>query len=497
MSEARDPRVSAVVFGALSEGDTSSVGLPLRMANRHGLIAGATGTGKTVTIQTLAEEFSRAAVPVFLADVKGDLSGLSAPRSAKSAPAPPVRFWDITGARGENLTLGLCDLGPMLLSNLLELTPTQEDGLNIAFRVAREQGVQIVSIDDLRFQLTEIERDGDSIHARFGRVPTASISAIRRRLLALEEEGAAAHFSHPCFDIGRLIAAERSDMAPVNILVADHLLSHPRTYALTLMWLLTELAWQLPETGDPAKPKLVFFFDEAHLLFRNKPKAFLDKIEQTIRLIRSKGVGIFFATQHPADIPPRVMAQLSNKIIHGLRSSTVADRKMIAALAETPRNSRDNDVVETITKLKIGEALVSCLQPDGRPGEARHTRINLPSTHLGPTPERRAIDRVYRQARRNQTNSRLAPGGSIPKNGRLQRPKALRSSVLKARPRRRTIAFQLGWYFGLAAATAAGVAVRYLQFWIARSTKKEWLATQAAGPAPCLQNLAPNRKEPR
>ncbi len=387
----------------IGKGTDGAHALLLGRANRHGLIAGATGTGKTVTLQGLAEGFSRAGVPVFLADVKGDLAGLAMPGSptakmheklvARAAEIgladysyddTPAVFWDLFGEQGHPIRTTVSEMGPLLLARLMGLNDTQEGVLNIAFRVADEQGLLLLDLKDLQAMLVHVAEDADTLTKRYGNVSKASVGAIQRQLLQLDSQGGGFFFGEPALDIADFIATDEQGRGRVNILAADKLMASPRLYATFLLWLLSELFETLPEIGDPDKPVLVFFFDEAHLLFEEAPKALLDKIEQVVRLIRSKGVGVYFITQNPVDIPEDVAGQLGNRIQHALRAFTPRDQKAIKAAAETFRSNPGLDVATAITELKVGEALVSLLQPDGAPTPVDRTLIRPPATRLGP-----------------------------------------------------------------------------------------------------------------
>ena len=377
--------------------------LRLDRANRHGLIAGATGTGKTVTLQGLAEGFSAAGVPVFLADVKGDLGGLAMPATptapyyakltARAAeigmegyvPADtPAIFWDLFGEQGHPVRTTVTEMGPLLLARLMGLNETQEGVLNIAFRAADDEGMLLLNLDDLQSMLTFCAENADALSTTYGNVAKATVGAIQRQLLALEAQGGDRFFGEPALQIVDFMRVDEQGRGYVSILAADKLMASPRLYATFLLWLLSELFEDLPEVGDPNKPKLVFFFDEAHLLFEDAPKALLDKIEQVVRLIRSKGVGVYFVTQNPIDIPDDVAAQLGNRIQHALRAFTPRDQKAVAAAAETFRPNPAVDVASAITELRTGEALVSLLQEDGAPSPVERTLIRPPASRLGP-----------------------------------------------------------------------------------------------------------------
>jgi DNA helicase HerA-like ATPase len=381
--------------------------LSLALANRHGLIAGATGTGKTVTLQVLAEGFSRAGVPVFAADIKGDLSGIAAVGDAKEALVArakklgftyepdefPVVFWDLFGAQGHPVRATVSEMGPLLLARLLDLNDTQEGVLNIAFRVADEQGLLLLDIKDLRAMLAFVAEQAAELTTQYGNVSKATVGTIQRQLLVLENQGGTKFFGEPALALKDFMRLDRDGRGIINVLAADTLMENPRLYATFLLWLLSELFEELPEVGDPDKPKLVFFFDEAHLLFTDAPKALLEKIEQVVRLIRSKGVGVFFVTQNPLDVPDKVLAQLSNRVQHALRAFTPRDQRAVRAAAETFRPNPKLDTAQVITQLEKGEALVSFLEGNGTPSMVERCMIRPPSARLGTiTPdERKAV----------------------------------------------------------------------------------------------------------
>ncbi|MCU4651949.1 DUF853 domain-containing protein [Roseibacterium sp. SDUM158016] len=377
--------------------------LLLKYANRHGLIAGATGTGKTVTLQILAESFSANGVPVILSDVKGDLSGLGASgspdfklhgafteRAAKigfadySYRAFPVTFWDLFGQKGHPVRTTVSEMGPLLLSRLLELTEAQEGVLNIAFRVADEQGLGLLDLKDLQALLVWVGENRQDLSLRYGNVSPASIGAIQRRLLVLEGQGGDRLFGEPALELSDLFLTDAEGLGRINILAADTLMQSPRLYATFLLWLLSELFETLPEVGDPDKPKLVFFFDEAHLLFDDAPKALVDKVEQVARLIRSKGVGVYFVTQNPADVPEDVLGQLGNRVQHALRAFTAKDQRDLRQAAQNYRTNPDFDIEDAIREVGVGEAVTSMLEKKGVPGVAQRTLIRPPSSQLGP-----------------------------------------------------------------------------------------------------------------
>jgi hypothetical protein len=383
--------------------------LTLKLANRHGLITGATGTGKTVSLQILAEGFSSAGVPVFCADVKGDLSGIAAKGEAKDFllkradqiglgeeyvfNAFPVMFWDLFGDQGHPIRTTISEMGPLLLSRLMNLNDTQEGVLNIAFRIADDEGLLLLDLKDLRALLVHVAERADEITAEYGNISKSSVGAIQRRLLVLEEQGGDKFFGEPAFNIADLMRIERDGRGFINVLAADRLMSSPRLYGTFLLWLLSELFEELPEVGDPEKPRLVFFFDEAHLLFDEAPRALLDKVEQVVRLIRSKGVGVYFVTQNPLDVPDAVLAQLGNRVQHALRAYSPREQKAVRTAAETFRPNPKLDITRVITELGVGEALVSTLEAKGIPSVVERTLIRPPSSRLGPlaAQERRAV----------------------------------------------------------------------------------------------------------
>jgi len=373
----------------------------LDKANRHGLIAGATGTGKTVTLQIMAEEFSAAGVPVFLSDVKGDLSGLAASGSAdfklheaftKRAETIgldlqydsfPVTFWDLFGEKGHPIRATVAEMGPLLLARLMDLTDVQEGVLNVAFRVADEEGLPLLDLKDLQALLVWVGQNAKELSLRYGNVASSSVGAIQRELLVLENQGGSSLFGEPALDLADMMR-KRDGRGEINILAADQLMGSPRLYATFLLWLLSELFEELPEVGNPDKPKLVFFFDEAHLLFDDAPKALVDKVEQVARLIRSKGVGVYFVTQNPGDIPDDVLGQLGNRVQHALRAFTAKDRKELKTAAETYRDNPAFDTAEAIQEVGTGEAVTSFLDRKGIPQIVERTLIRPPSSQLGP-----------------------------------------------------------------------------------------------------------------
>ncbi|UWQ98082.1 DUF853 domain-containing protein [Rhodobacteraceae bacterium S2214] len=385
--------------------------LLLDKSNRHGLIAGATGTGKTVTLQILAEGFAANGVPVFLSDVKGDLSGLAASGSAefklhdafmKRAATIgldlqydkfPVTFWDLFGKQGHPIRATVAEMGPLLLSRLMELTDVQEGVMNVAFRVADEEGLPLLDLKDLQALLVWVGQNASDLSLRYGNVSTSSVGAIQRQLLVLENQGGSALFGEPALDLHDLMRTDTDGRGMINILAADQLMASPRLYATFLLWLLSELFEVMPEVGNPDKPKLVFFFDEAHLLFDDAPKALVDKVEQVARLIRSKGVGIYFITQNPADVPDDVLSQLGNRVQHALRAFTAKDRKELKLAAQTYRDNPAFDTAEAIQEVGTGEAVTSMLDAKGIPMIVERTLIRPPSSQLGPLSanERKAV----------------------------------------------------------------------------------------------------------
>jgi len=379
--------------------------LDLSLANRHGLITGATGTGKTVTLQILAEGFSAAGVPVFAADIKGDLSGIAAPGEPKDfidkriakigldvyePKGFPTVFWDVFGEQGHPIRATVADMGPLLLSRLLELNEVQEGVLNIAFRVASDEvgkgnkDFALLDLKDLRSIINYVGEQAKELRTQYGNISAASVGAIQRRLLVLEEQGAEQFFGEPALDINDLMRVTMEGRGIINLLAADKLMQSPRLYGTFLLWLLTELWDKLPEVGDLDKPKLVFFFDEAHLLFDEAPRALLERIEQVARLIRSKGVGVYFITQNPLDVPDAVSSQLGNRIQHQLRAFTPKERRSVKAAAETFRPNPDIETERAILDLGIGEALVSMLENRGEPSVVQRTLIRPPEGRIGP-----------------------------------------------------------------------------------------------------------------
>jgi hypothetical protein len=387
-------------------GEVESFLLP-KFGNRHGLIAGATGTGKTVTLQRLAEEFSRRGTAVFLSDVKGDLSGMCAPGGGKAAfedrakllkiepyrhEGFPVQFWDVLGEQGHPVRATISEMGPLILSRLLMLNETQEGVLNITFKVADDHGLLLLDLKDLRAMLTYVAENAKALTTDYGNVSAQSVGAIQRQLLTLEQQGAEKFFGEPALKVADLMTQAVDGRGMINILASDKLFQSPRVYATFLLWLLNELFTELPEVGDLEQPKLVFFFDEAHLLFDDAPKALVDKIEQVVRLIRSKGVGVYFVTQNPVDIPDTVLGQLGNRVQHALRAFSPKDQKAVKSAADTFRPNPNFQVAEVITQLSVGEALVSCLDEKGTPNVVQRSLIGPPASRVGPcTPEERAM----------------------------------------------------------------------------------------------------------
>ncbi len=424
--------------------------LALALANRHGLATGATGTGKTVSLQVLAEGFSRAGVPVFAADITGDLSGIAARGEAKpdfvkrakdlgfdyEPDEFPVVFWDLFGEQGHPIRATVFEMGPLLVSRMLDLNDVQEGIVNIAFRFADDDpelkaadGSGLVDLKDLRELLSYLSKNAKEISARYGNVAVTAVGAVQRQLLVLENQGGTKFFGEPALGVTDLMRTE-GGRGVINVLSADKLMASPRLYATFLLWLLSELFEKLPEVGDPEKPKLVFFFDEAHLLFNEAPKELLDKVEQVVRLIRSKGVGVYFVTQSPLDVPDKVLGQLSNRVQHALRAFTPRDQKAVAAAAETFRPNPKLNTAQVITQLGKGEALVSFLEGNGTPAMVDRTLIRPPSARIGPvTPEeRKAImaksplkgkydQTVDPQSAYEILQKRVAGGGALPPMG--------------------------------------------------------------------------------
>jgi hypothetical protein len=449
------------------------------MANRHGLIAGATGTGKTVTLQVLAESFSRLGVPVFLADVKGDLSGLAAPGREHPKISErverigledfrfegvPVTFWDVLGEQGHPLRTTVSEMGPLLLARLLRLNDTQSGVLALAFRIADDQGLLLLDLKDLRSMVRFLGDNARELRTEYGNISPASVGAIQRRLIGLEEQGAEHLFGEPAITLDELLQTDGHGRGRVNILAADRLVHSPRLYSTVLLWLLAELFETLPEVGDRDRPRLVFFFDEAHLLFDDAPPVLLEKIEQVVRLIRSKGVGVYFVTQNPRDVPDDVLGQLGNRIQHALRAFTPKDQKAVRSAAQTFRPNPRLDTERVITELGVGEALVSTLDAEGRPGMVERTLIRPPRSRIGPLSagERtevvgasvlfgvldREVDResAYEILKKRAESAAAQPAAEAPAPARGRRPSARRQSPLEAmlKSAARAIGSQLG-----------------------------------------------------
>jgi len=418
------------------------------LANRHGLITGATGTGKTVTLQTLAENFSRQGVPVFMADVKGDLTGISqrgktGEKLAKvladrgmATPEPmacPTTVWDVFGERGHPVRATISDMGPLLLTRMLGLNETQAGVLNLVFKIADDNGLLLLDMKDLRAMLQYVGDNAKQFTTEYGNISAASIGAIQRGLLQIESQGGDRFFGEPMLNIEDFMQTDAQGMGIVNILAADKLMNAPRLYATFLLWLLSELFEVLPEIGDPEKPKLVFFFDEAHLLFKDAPAALIERIELVVRLVRSKGVGVYFVTQNPLDIPDSVLGQLGNRVQHALRAYTPRDQKAVAATAQTMRPKGGLDIEAAITELAVGEALVSFLDAKGRPSETERVFVLLPGSQLGPIqPEQRQallqgslVAGIYEQAQDRESafekikGQAAAATGGAPSGGSL------------------------------------------------------------------------------
>ncbi|EPZ16779.1 ATP-binding protein [Thauera terpenica 58Eu] len=370
-----------------------------RLANRHGLITGATGTGKTVTLQKLAESFAGIGVPVFMADIKGDLSGVGvagAPSdklmqrlaalgiTAYTPRANTTVFWDVFGEQGHPVRATISDMGPLLIARMLNLNDTQSGVLSLVFRVADDNGMLLLDLKDLRAMVQYVGENAKTFTTTYGNISTASIGAIQRNLLALEEQGGDVFFGEPMLDINDLMQTDADGRGVINVLAADKLFHAPKLYAIFLLWMLSELFEQLPEVGDLDKPKMVFFFDEAHLLFNDAPKALVEKIEQVVRLIRSKGVGVYFVTQNPLDVPDTVLGQLGNRVQHALRAFTPRDQKAVKTAADTMRPNPAFDAVAAITELGVGEALISFLDDKGRPQVTERCFVIAPNSRLGP-----------------------------------------------------------------------------------------------------------------
>ncbi|EED66778.1 DUF853 domain-containing protein [Comamonas testosteroni] len=369
------------------------------LANRHGLITGATGTGKTVTLQKLAESFSQIGVPVFMADVKGDLSGISQAGKIEGKlaaslkergldlPQPlacPATLWDVFGEQGHPVRATISDMGPLLIGRMLNLNETQMGVLNLVFKIADDNGMLLLDLKDLRAMLNFVGDNAKQFTTQYGNISSASVGAIQRGLLGIESQGGDKFFGEPMLDINDLMQTDANGMGVVNVLAADKLMNAPRLYSTFLLWLLSELFEQLPEIGDPEKPKLVFFFDEAHLLFNDAPKVLIERIELVVRLVRSKGVGVYFVTQNPLDVPDSVLGQLGNRVQHALRAFTPRDQKAVASAASTMRPNPGLDIAAAITELAVGEALISFLDEKGRPSVTERVFVIPPGSQLGP-----------------------------------------------------------------------------------------------------------------
>ena len=434
--------------------------LELSRANRHGLIAGATGTGKTVTLQGLVEGLSAAGVPTFVADVKGDLAGLAMPGSATSKThdiftaraaeigysdwqydACSVQLWDLYGEQGHPIRTTVSEMGPLLLARLMNLNEVQEGVLTIAFHVADKDGLLLLDLDDLQSMLIDVGERADELTLTYGNVSKTSVGAIQRSLLQLRGQGGDHFFGEPAVELEDFLKLDDRSRGIVNILAADRLMASPRLYSTFLLWLLSELFEQLPEVGDQPKPKLCFFFDEAHLLFEDAPPALLEKVEQVVRLIRSKGVGVYFITQNPIDIPDRVAGQLGNRVQHALRAFTPRDQAAVKSAAETFRQNPDVDVATAITELKVGEALVSLLQPDGAPSPVQRTLIKPPASRVGPLDPGGAQgpdhDRRSRIPLRRGGRSRICAGNARRESDRIGRRRGRGQGPDRRRTQRR------------------------------------------------------------
>jgi DNA helicase HerA-like ATPase len=453
-------QAEAIFLGASRRPDDSyqkPEQLLLKYANRHGLVTGATGTGKTVSLQILAEGFSDAGVPVFCADIKGDLSGIAAigePKEplVKRAQAIrlepyefreyPVIFWDLFGEKGHPIRATVSEMGPLLLSRLMDLSEAQEGVLNIAFRLADEEGMLLIDLKDLQALLAHVAERAGEISGRYGHVSRASVGAIQRALLVLEQQGGANFFGEPALAIEELMRTTPDGRGAINVLAADRLMMNPRLYATFLLWLMSELFEELPEVGDPDRPRLIFFFDEAHLLFSEAPRALIERVEQVVRLIRSKGVGVFFVTQSPLDIPDTVLSQLGNRIQHALRAYTPREQKAVKTAADTFRPNPDFDSFEAITKLGVGEALVSTLEQKGVPSIVQRTLIRPPSSRLGPISDderRRVLASSPVAGRYDQTVDRESAFEILKKRAeqaaRIEADRERRENGEEARPR--------------------------------------------------------------
>ncbi|MCB1042706.1 MAG: DUF853 family protein [Acidobacteria bacterium] len=444
--------MSQVLIGGSSNGH---VFIRPALANRHGLIAGATGTGKTVTLQILAEGFSRLGVPVFLADVKGDLSGLSQPMKMNDKVQKrldqigiddyqlagyPLVFWDLLQELGFPVRTTISEMGPILLARLLELNDTQEGVLNIAFRVADDEGMALLDFKDLHAILQWVAEQAETLTVTYGNVSKASVGAVLRRLLVLEEQGADLFFGEPALDLKDFMGCDRDGRGLIHVLAAENLMMRPRLYSTFLLWLLAELFEDLPEAGDLDRPKLVFFFDEAHLLFEDAPKSLVDQIEQVVRLIRSKGVGVYFVTQNPTDVPDEVLGQLGHRVQHALRAYTPRDQKTVRVAASTFRQNPNLNPEEVITQLGVGEALVSVLDEKGVPTMVERVLVRPPESRIGPASpdERRAVQADNRVGKRyERTVDRLSAFELLKKRRDQMEREAQRAAKREAEEKRR------------------------------------------------------------
>ena len=506
-----------IFLGKAANGEAQS--LELSRANRHGLIAGATGTGKTVTLQGLAESFSAAGVPVFLADVKGDLAGIAMPGSPTFKHADkleqraaelgmedyaysdnPVVFWDLYGEQGHPVRTTVSEMGPLLLGRLLDLNETQQGVLDVVFRFADEQAMLLLDLEDLQAMLSHAAEHADELTAKYGNVTRPTLGVIQRQLLGLDSQGGAQFFGEPALEIMDLIRTDEQGRGIVNVLAADRLMRSPKLYATFLLWLLAELFEVLPEVGDPEKPRLVFFFDEAHLLFDDAPKALEDKIEQVVRLIRSKGVGVYFVTQNPIDIPEEVAGQLGNRVQHALRAYTPRDQRAIRAAAETFRINPELDVETAITELRTGEALVSTLMEDGAPSIVQRTLIKPPRSRLGPldAKERAIVQsvsplggkydaRIDRESAAEALEQKAADAvetaEEVEQNGRQEVGKRERKSTsIWSKAMKRATGAAMGSGAAIAAASITGRKSRANPAKTAASSALGSIATDLAGP---------------
>ncbi|MGK0553950.1 helicase HerA-like domain-containing protein [Macrococcus capreoli] len=400
----------------------NDITLQLQMANRHGLIAGATGTGKTVTLKVLAEQFSKNGVPVFLADIKGDLASIAEPMTINEkiqqrltdlnitdyAPASyPVRLWDIFGTDGAPVRATITEMGPLLLARLLELNDTQTGVLNIAFKISDDNGLLLLDLKDLQALLKDMADNASTYSSQYGNITKQSVGSIQRKLLAFESQGGQDFFGEPALSLTDFMEVSPDGKGMINVLMANNLYTKPILYSTFLLWLLTELFEELPEVGDMDKPKLVFFFDEAHLLFKDAPSSFVTQVEQVVRLVRSKGVGVYFITQNPIDLPDEVLGQLGNRVQHALRSFTPRDQKAVKSAAETFRQNPDLDVASVIGELKTGEALISCLNEDGQASIVQRAFIRPPESKIG------VIDPTVKQSVLNQNPYQAKYGKAV------------------------------------------------------------------------------------